>query len=183
MKKLKIDDIIETSRLLIQMPKIEDAEEIYNLLNDDVTKYMTWEKWSSYKEIEKNIKESIIDCKKRKSFEAIIKFKDNTIIWKFWVNFYKNNIRSAHLWYWIWKKYWWNWYIPECVEAFKKIFFEQYKYNRIIIRCIKENVNSIRVAEKCGFKLDWILRWQSIVNWKIIDKAFYTFLREDYIKN
>jgi len=55
--------------------------------------------------------------------------------------------------------------------------------NRILIRAVKENVKSRRVAEKCWFKFDWILRWQNYNKWKIVDMAYYTFLKSDFIKN
>lgn len=182
MKKLNLNDIIETSRLIIQMPKIEDAKEIFSIINWDVNEFMTWNLPKDYKEVENDIKKSIVNCEKRKSWESVIKLKDNTIIWKFWIKFYKSRIKSIHLMYYLWKKYWGNWYIPECVESFKEVIFEKFWYNRIVIRCVKENKNSIRVAEKCWFKLDWILRGQSYFKWKIVDKAFYTFLKSDYKK-
>lgn len=61
----------------------------------------------------------------------------------------------------------------------KDIWFSQLWINRIVLIATKENIKSRRVAEKCWFKLDWIIRWKAVVKWKIVDKAIYTFLRED----
>jgi hypothetical protein len=44
MKKLKLTDKIKTERLIIEIPNREDTKEIYNLIDDDITKFMSWNK-------------------------------------------------------------------------------------------------------------------------------------------
>ena len=182
MKKLKLTDKIKTERLIIEIPNREDTKEIYNLIDDDITKFMSWNK--DYKWVENHVKWLINDAKEWKSWEAIIRCKEhNKILWKFWIYKYQEDILSIELWYWIWKKYWWKWYIPECIEVIKKKVFLEMWYERIVIIATKENINSRKVAEKCWFKLDWILRWNTNIKWKIIDRVFYTFIKDDYKVN
>ena len=181
MKKLNITDKLETERLIIQISKIEDSKELYDLIDDDVTHFMYWSKWEDYKSIEPHIKEKIKLVNEWKSWDSLIRKKDDSkIIWKFWIIEYVDDINSIELWYWIWKKYWGKWYIPECVEFMKEYAFNELWVNRIVIIATKENINSRKVAEKCWFKLDWILRWEANVKWNIVDKAVYTFLKDDY---
>ncbi|NVP17562.1 hypothetical protein HUU51_02485 [Candidatus Gracilibacteria bacterium] len=40
MKKLKITDKIETDRLIMEIPNINDAKELYSLIDDDVVEFM-----------------------------------------------------------------------------------------------------------------------------------------------
>ena len=182
MKKLQINDKLETKRLIIEMPKIIDAKELYDLIDDDVTEFMYWWKWDSYKSIEIHIKEKINLVNEWKSWDSLVRRKeDNKIIWKFWIIKLDEDINSIELWYWIWEEYWGKWYIPGCVEFIKTYAFNKLLINRIVIIATKENIKSRKVVEKCWFKLDWILRWNGNVKWEIVDKAIYTFLKEDYI--
>lgn len=182
MKKLWLSDKLETKRLIIEMPKIEDARELYTLINDDITEFMPWSKWEDYKFVESHIKEKIELCNNWESWDCLIRKKDNNkIIWKFWIIKFDEDINSIELWYWIWKEFWWQWYIPECVELIKAYWFNILWINRIVIIATKENIKSRKVAEKCWFKLDWILRQHWNVKWKIVDKAIYTSLKEDFI--
>lgn len=182
MKKLKITDKIQTDRLIIEIPNVDDAFELYNLIDDDVVEFMYWSKLKDYKELENHINNTIISCNDLKTWDCIIRLKENNkIIWKVWIIKYEEDIYSIELWYWIWKEFWWKWYIPECVEKIKDIWFSQLWINRIVLIATKENLKSRRVAEKCWFKLDWIIRWNALVKWKIVDKAIYTFLKDDLI--
>jgi len=62
MKKLKITDKIETDRLIIEVPNINDAKELYSLIDDDVVEFMYWCKSKDYKELENHINNTIISC-------------------------------------------------------------------------------------------------------------------------
>ncbi|MDD2907588.1 MAG: GNAT family protein [Candidatus Gracilibacteria bacterium] len=181
MKKLKITDKIETNRLIIEIPKISDASELYNLIDDYVVEFMYWYKSENYKELEKHIEQKILDCKKGLSWDCIIRLKeDNRIIGKVGIIKYEEDINSIELGYWIGKEFWGKGYIPECVEKFKNIGFNDLLVNRIVIIATKENLKSRKVAEKCGFKLDGIIRGNGFIKGKIVDKAIYTFLKEDF---
>lgn len=181
MKKLKATDKIETERLIIEMPKMEDAKDIYSLIDYNVTEFFWWEKPSDYKYYEDHINRKIISCNEWKSWEALVRLKtNNKVIWRFWIIKYTDDINSIEIAYWLWKKFWWKWYIPECVEKIKDFWFSQLWVNRILIIATKENIKSIRVIEKCWFKLDWIIRWEALIKWKIVDKAIYTFLKDDF---
>lgn len=74
-------------------------------------------------------------------------------------------------------------YRKECVERIIEIWFNDCWYERILIKATKENINSINVAKRCWFQLDWVLRKDAYIKGDFVDKAYYTFLKEDYIKN
>jgi len=42
MKKLILNDKLETERLIIEMPRIKDTKEIVNLIDENVTEFMYW---------------------------------------------------------------------------------------------------------------------------------------------
>lgn len=181
MKKLTLNDKIETERLIIEMPKVEDAKKLYDLIDDDVLEYMPWEKWEDYNVTINHIKEVIERCKNWESWDTLIRYKkNNKIIWRFWIIKFDDEINSVELWYWLARDFWWNWFINECVEKIKEFCFNNLSVDRILIRAVKENIKSRKVAERSLFKLDWILRRNQNNKWKIVDMAYYTFLKEDY---
>jgi len=182
MKKLKLTEKLETKRLIIEMPKLEDTKELISIIDKNVTEFMSWWIPDNKIVIENNINETIKKCNDWKSWETLIRKKDNNkIIWRFWIIKFDEEVKSIELGYWVWSDYWGKWYIPECVEYIKAYWFNILWVNRIVIIATKENIKSRKVAEKCWFKLDWILRWEADVKWVIVDNAVYTFLKKDFI--
>jgi len=183
MFRLPIDYKIETQRCIIEMPKIENAKEYFYLVDDDISKFMTWWRLEDVKAYEEFIDKKRENWENQRGFEAIVKLKETwEMIWCFWIVEYFEKNKSVEIGYWLWKKYWWNWIIPECVEKMKEISFDVIWAEKVIITTIKENMNSRRVAEKSWFKLDWILRNDMYVKWAFFDKVVYSFLREEYLE-
>ena len=182
MKKLQLTDIIETERLIIKIPEVSETKTMYDLIDDSTTEFMEWEKWPDLKDTEKNLLETIEECSKWVSWQAAIYLKNWELIGRFWMHTLGKKTNSIYLWYWISSKQKGKWYIPECVEWMKQYGFTEMWLNKIMIRCVKENTASRKVAEKCWFKLDWILRDDEFQKWKYVDNRYYSFLKEDFNK-
>lgn len=181
MKKLTKDFIIETDRLIIKIADHSYLQSFYELIDEDVCKFMVWNKLSTPDDYKKVIDNRLKDIEEWKRWDAIITDKNTCeMIWSFWIVNYQDNINGIELWYWLAKKYWWNWYIKECVERIIEIWFNDCWYERILIKATKENINSINVAKRCWFQLDWVLRKDAYIKGDFVDKAYYTFLKEDY---
>lgn len=109
MKKLWIDNILETKRCIIKIPEESEAEYMWNLIHDDTIKYMTWEKGSSYKNTLNNIKETRNNAKIWKTWEAAIyDKKTKKCIGRCWINRIEEDIPAFELWYWITPTYYWK---------------------------------------------------------------------------
>jgi ribosomal-protein-alanine N-acetyltransferase len=93
----------------------------------------------------------------------------------------REDIQSSEIWYWLWEDYWGKWYIFESLEKIMQVAFSQLNWESLIIRTDVPNVNSRKVAEKAWFTLDWILRNNSITQWKIVDVTHYSLTKEDYL--
>ncbi|MDD3303044.1 MAG: GNAT family protein [Candidatus Gracilibacteria bacterium] len=182
MFRLPIDYKIETQRCIIEMPKIENAKEYFSLVDDDISKFMTWGRLEDVKAYEEFIDKKRVDWENQRGFEAIVKLKETgEMIGCFGIVEYFEKNKSVEIGYWLGKKYWGNGIIPECVEKMKEISFDVIGAEKVIITTIKENMNSRRVAEKSGFKLDGILRNDMYVKGAFFDKVVYSFLREEYL--
>ncbi len=181
MKKLPIDFKIETERCIIEMPKLENAIDYYKLCTPAVSHFMTWDNLWSVENYEKFIISKKENWEKQRWFESIVKFKHNSkMIWCFWIARYFEEIESIEIWYWLAEEYWGKWIIPECLEKMKEIAFDEIWCKSIKLRADKNNFRSRRVAEKCWFKLDWILRQHDNIKWKLKDISYYSLLKEEY---
>ena len=56
MKKLWINDILETERCILKIPQESEAEYMWNLITQDTTRYMVWDKWDDFSSTLQNIK-------------------------------------------------------------------------------------------------------------------------------
>lgn len=181
MKKINKDYIIETERLIIKLADYSFAQSFYDLIDEDVSKFMEWDWLNSPDEYCSLIDNRIKDSDSGKRWDAIIIEKKSwNMIWNFWIVHFDENINWIELWYWLAKKYWWLWYIKECVDRIKDVWFNDFWYERILIKATKENTNSTNVAKRCWFIFDWVLRKDAFIKWKYVDKAYYTLLKEDY---
>lgn len=66
--------------------------------------------------------------------------------------------KSAEIWYRLDKDFSQKGYMTEAVKILEKEAFENFKLNRIQIKCDERNIASAGVAKKCGYILEWKLR-------------------------
>lgn len=62
MKKIDKDYIIETERLIIKIPDYSYAKSFYDLIDDDITKFMEWSRWKNPEEYYSSIDDRIEKC-------------------------------------------------------------------------------------------------------------------------
>lgn len=84
--------------------------------------------------------------------------------------------------YWISQKYINQGLATEVVKALVKTGFEILDLNLIEIRCEPLNINSIKIPEKLGFKLEAILK-NRLVEDEIKDDMIWSMFKEDYQKS
>lgn len=88
----------------------------------------------------------------------------------------------AELGYWIGKPFWNRGYATEASWAVIEYGFSQLNLNRIFARHMTNNPASGRVLLKAGMQLEGVLR-QSMYRWgSFEDSAYYSILRQDYLK-
>ena len=82
------------------------------------------------------------------------------------------------------KKYWCKGYVTEACRKLIEIGFEVLELRRIYIRHHRENIQSKRVIEKCGFIYEGIQREaKKNKDGTYSDLICYSLLRSDYITN
>ena len=183
MKKLWLDDVLETERCLIKIPEIGEAEYIWNLITPDVTENMLWDKWEDFSQTHANLIKTRDKAKKWESWDAAIYLKETwECIGRCWMVNIDNNIPAMEIWYWLTPTYWWKWIVPECVDKLLFVGFQKLWMINAVLCADSNNTKSRRVAEKCGFTLDGVIRRERKVKWTVRDVAVYTMLKEEYSK-
>ncbi|HHX11274.1 MAG TPA: GNAT family N-acetyltransferase [Clostridiales bacterium] len=90
--------------------------------------------------------------------------------------------KQADIGYRINKDYWGQGFATEAGMAMKKVAFEYMDLARLQIRCFADNLGSVGVARKLGFREEGLIRKGVIIN-VITDYHIFGFLNDDYDKN
>ena len=143
---------IETERLLLRKPRIEDAKPMFdNWANDpEVTKYLTWNPHENIEVTKMIINHWLEEEKDPKTIRFVITLKDNSepIGSIDVVGYIEDNPEVG---YCLSRKYWNHGLMTEACKAFVKHLFNK-GFNKVLIKAVVENIGSNRVIEKCGFK-------------------------------
>ena len=143
---------IETERLLLRKPRIEDAKPMFdNWANDpEVTKYLTWNPHENIEVTKMIINHWLEEEKDSKTIRFVITLKDGgePIGSIDVVNCIDGD---PEIGYCLSRKYWNQGLMTEACKAFVKYLFNK-GFNKVLIKAVVENIGSNRVIEKCGFK-------------------------------
>ena len=181
MKLPDFDAVLETERCFLKIPEESDAETMWNLISENTTQYLIWEKWENYLTSLKNIISSRKDALEWVSWASAVYDKNTRkIIGRCGIVRADPATKSFEIWYWITESYYGKWLIPECVLRIVAYMFEVWDFEKWIIRCDANNMNSQKVALKCWFQHEWTLRKYELMKWKLRDTKFFGITREDY---
>lgn len=144
-------------------PTFENAKEVYELIVKNRKHLLPWLPFAS-EEITKAKEDSfrVLDrvaeewnAQTKKDFG--IYFEDK-LIGKFGFFNINSKTRACEIGYWLDKDFTHQGIMSGCVRAVEKLLFEQYGFNRILIKCDKRNEASANVPKACGFTLEGELR-------------------------
>lgn len=164
---------LETDRLILELPKIDFAEDIYQYASEpDVTKYLTWDIHTSIKDSIDFIKWTMERNSTSENAIWIITEKEsNKNIWS--IGIHKSKSGNYEIWYWIGKPFWWKWYMTEALDKVKE--FAQFSwFNELVGKHIIENEWSWKVFIKNWFKLTWKEEIKD-KNWSMVTLNIFTF--------
>lgn len=155
---MKPPEILETPRLLLRLPTMDDAEPIFHKYaqDPDVIKYLTWR---AHKNIDttKDFLRRCIQCwKDNTAFPWVITRKDDHAL--LGMIEMRIDLFRADFGYGIAKQYWGNGYMTEATQAIIQWALQQEGIYRVWAVCDVENTASARVMEKAGMQKEGILR-------------------------
>jgi len=149
---------LQTTRLRIRPPKMEDAEAIYEGYAQDkqVTKYVIWSPHSSIEITREFMRRCIRVWEEKTAFPWVIIRRDENYV----VGMVELRIEGhkADLGYVISRPEWGKGYATEAVQAVVSWAVEQPSIMRVWALCDVDNIASARVLEKVGMEREGVLR-------------------------
>ena len=154
----KIPKTIETDRLRLRLPTLNDAEEIFLKYAQDpeVTKYAVWVPHNNIMATREFLRGCIQRLEYGDSFPKVIEIKSNHEL----IGMIDLRIEKyrADFGYVIAREYWGNGYATEALKVVVDMALSQESIFRVWAVCDVENVASARVMGKVGLKREGILR-------------------------
>lgn len=185
MQQKKLPEQIETKRTFIKKYETNMAEETFDILikNRERIPYIV-DSDRPIKSVNGEIKriESLINNfdNMEEFYYAIFDKENRKYIGEFetqnisWEN---NRVEAG---YWIDKDFEGKGYVSEAMIKMEEVLFDA-GFNRIELTIHSDNVKSIRVAEKRGYKKDGILRSYKFINGEYKDIVIYSKLKKDIV--
>ena len=152
--------IIETPRLILRSPLIDDASAIFEQYAQDeaVTKYMTWRSHSMIETTQKYLEECLNDMAARTAwYWMIVPTQENKAVGMIRLQFHNHR---AELGYVLARPYWNQGFMTEALQPLVDWTLARPSIYRVWAVCDIENTASARVLEKVGMTREGILhRW------------------------
>ena len=158
-----VPEVIETARLTLRKPHLEDAPAIHASVRESLAELSPWMAWAtpdySLHGVQENTREALAHFMThtnlryhfhdKKTGEHIGNSGLHRIDW---------NVPKFEIGYWCRTSKVGQGYVTETVQALTKLALEDLGAARVEIQCDDRNVRSSRVAERCGYKLEGILK-------------------------
>ncbi|MGR6899053.1 GNAT family N-acetyltransferase [Rummeliibacillus sp. BSL5] len=160
------DDSFESERLIIRMPRMQDADAVWEAISysaKTLKPFMEWAQQAPKKEETKeNIREAIANFIARKDLRLHVFLKDGgQYIGSTGLHNINWQIPKFEIGYWLDMRYEGKGYMTEAVQRIVQFAFEELGANRLEIRCDSDNTRSRAVASRAGFELEGIMKQDS----------------------
>lgn len=160
--KFRVPTRIETKRLVLRKPKMEDANPIFNAYANDpkIPYYMSWTSHRDIGQTEEFIKVCIDDWELGKNFEFVIEVRENGASPVGMIGMHPLSSRhsSFGFGYVIAEKFWNRGYVSEALETLANWALNQEHVFRVQAFCDVDNKASARVMEKSGMQYEGRLK-------------------------
>lgn len=176
----------ETGRLIIRDNIEEDLNELHNLMSDrEVNKYDSDFYSGSLNSSRIKLKTSIEEAGKkdrRKYWFAIIEKESDKYVGQIGITIVSNQIKNGvgQLAYFTQKEYWGRGYTTEAAKKVIDFAFEDIGLHKIMTGCLKENIASEKIMEKCNMvkEAELVKHVWHENEWK--DRVEYRLLRKEW---
>ena len=181
--------ILTTKHLILRQPKIKDAKDIIEGINNlNISK---WLLVVPYPYTMKDARWYINHCaeknkqKKKDSYSFSIELKsEKKIIGGCGISKIDNHSKTAELGYWLNENYWRQGLITEAINVLIEFASKKLKLRRLTIPAYSDNKASNALAKSLGFKYEGRLRKVAFckATGKIHDENVYGLLKEEWKK-
>lgn len=158
-----IPEQFESERLIIRAPRIRDASELMAAIGESLEELKPWMPWATGVPTPEQSRANL--RKARRNYLAgqdlrlnVFLKGTNTFIIGSGLHRIDWEVPKFEIGYWIRTPYSGQGYVTEAVNAIAQFAFEHLGAKRVEIRMDDRNERSWRVAERCGFEQEAVLR-------------------------
>lgn len=176
--------IFENHLIKLRDATLEDAEELLKITNDEeVMKYYGMEPYRNIKEAEDEINWFLSLFTENKGVRWVIEDKkSNKYVGDIGVFGFDRQHNKIEIGFKLKKEYWNKGIMTDCIGELLKFCFCNNKYNRVYAMVEPQNIGCKKTLEKCGFKLEGLLREYEFEHGDYVDLQMYSFLKREYSK-
>ncbi len=176
--EIKIND-----KLSLKIPALEDAENIFNVIDKDREHLRNWLPWVdktiSVQDTINNITERIEKFNKKEA-AAFCAYYENKWIASVGFISLDNIDKEGEIGYWLSSDFEGKGLMTECVKALIKYGFKELNLHRIVIKCNSENIRSAAIPKRLGFTLEGTLREDRIRNGVYENTLIFGLLKNEW---
>ena len=174
--------VLKTEHLILRPMQVRDAEDMYrNWASDpEVTKYLTWQPHASLDVTRAILADWEAQYKDPKYYHWGMEL-DGQLVGTVGVVDVNERARAMELGYCMSRAYWGKGLMTEAVCAVRDYLIGEGNVNRLVIRHAVQNPASGRVATKCGFRQEGVLREAYAVSTgEPVDLAVHGLLKREW---
>ncbi len=176
---------LETERLVIRSPSVEDAPQLQEAIIETIETLSPWMPWADHlptlDESEESCRNAEVDFQKGSDHRFHLFLKDSlTFVGGSGLHRIDWTVPKAEIGYWVRTSCSSKGYITEAVEGICRYAMEELKMNRVEIRMNSNNLKSRRIPERLGFTLEGTIRnHMKDVDNKLRDTCIYSIIAYD----
>jgi ribosomal-protein-serine acetyltransferase len=179
MFSLKVDEDLE-----LALPSETNIEKAFTVVMENYDHLHEWSSWVN----ENFTLESVTEYYRR----TLVKFARNedeiglNIVYKGEIvggtGFHEINwvAKSAEIGYWLAKSATGKGLVTKSVVRLLEYGFEERNLNRIVIKCVPENLKSRAIPKRLGFKVEGIERESAWLHTRFVDHVVYSMLAREW---
>lgn len=174
-------DYIETDRLLLRTLDMKDKEPFFKYRSmPEVYKYQSWRP-EDIEEIEEFIKKNISVCPNTKNtwMQLAVCLKEGRLIGDIGIHFLEDDYQ-IEIGYTLSPEYQGNGYATEAVKAVINYVFSKLKKHRITASVDPDNIKSIKLLEKIGFRKEAHFIKSFRIDNRWYDDCIYAILADEW---
>jgi ribosomal-protein-alanine N-acetyltransferase len=174
---------LETERIKFRKLSMRDTGDVFEYASvPEVTLYVSWTPHRTIADTKSFLKHVLFQYEKGIPASWGIALKENDkLIGTGGYLWCSTEHSKAEIGYVISDKYWNKGYMTEALRKILQFGFETMSLERIEARCFVENTASERVMQKCGMKLEGILRSSLHIKGAFIDCKLYSILKSEFV--
>jgi ribosomal-protein-serine acetyltransferase len=156
---LDFSDHLETERLLIRAPHLDDVPIVYAAIRESLDNLRQWMLWShedqTLESVEANTRQAVTLFQTREVLRfRLFRKSDGEYVGMSEIHSFDWSVPRCEIGYWVRTSMQGQGYITEAVRALTEFALNTLDMLRVEIRCNARNVRSAAVAERAGYTLE-----------------------------